>query len=230
TTGAAPAGLPTGGPAANGFFPEPRKVRTVSVRPDGTIINPPAPPRPAAAPAAAAPAPAPAVRQITAPPAPAQAAPAGAQSNAIPRPPGSIPSVAPAAPVVAAAPKVTARATPVVSAPVAAIEDEAPARARVAAVAPTAPAASAPRAASAGGDYEVQLAAPGSEREARAAIASARQRHGAALGAQQPTIRKATVGGREIYRVRVVGLSQEEANGLCSKLKASGGACFVARN
>ncbi|MFN3892149.1 MAG: hypothetical protein ACK4MV_17260, partial [Beijerinckiaceae bacterium] len=51
SAGAAPSGLPTAGPAANGFFPEPRRVRTVSVRPDGTIID-----APQAAPAAVRPA------------------------------------------------------------------------------------------------------------------------------------------------------------------------------
>jgi hypothetical protein len=30
--------------------------------------------------------------------------------------------------------------------------------------------------------------------------------------------------------VRIVGLASDDANVLCNKLKASGGACFVARN
>jgi len=46
----------------------------------------------------------------------------------------------------------------------------------------------------------------------------------------QPTTAKASVNGRDIYRVRVVGLSQDGANALCNRLKASGGSCFVARN
>lgn len=75
----------------------------------------------------------------------------------------------------------------------------------------------------------MQLAAPGSESEARAAISRLQQRYGAALGGRQPTVRKATVGEREIYRVRVVGLSQTDANGMCEKLKSAGGSCFVAR-
>ncbi|MBX9741531.1 MAG: SPOR domain-containing protein, partial [Beijerinckiaceae bacterium] len=37
-------------------------------------------------------------------------------------------------------------------------------------------------------------------------------------------------GSKSVYRVRVTGLSSEEANSLCAKLKASGGSCFVARN
>jgi hypothetical protein len=33
-----------------------------------------------------------------------------------------------------------------------------------------------------------------------------------------------------VYRVRVVSLTREEATGMCEKLKASGGSCFVAKN
>ncbi len=80
-----------------------------------------------------------------------------------------------------------------------------------------------------GGGYAVQLAAPGSESEARAAISRLQQRYGSALGGRQPTVRKATVGARDVYRIRVVGMSQTDANGLCARLKSSGGSCFVAR-
>jgi cell division septation protein DedD len=81
----------------------------------------------------------------------------------------------------------------------------------------------------AGGGFAVQLAAPGSEAEARITISRIQQRYGSALGGRQPTVRKATVGERDVYRVRVVGLSQTDANGLCERLKSSGGSCFVAR-
>ncbi|MDB5569826.1 MAG: Sporulation domain protein, partial [Hyphomicrobiales bacterium] len=80
------------------------------------------------------------------------------------------------------------------------------------------------------GPYAVQLGAPGSDAEARGLISKTQARFGGALGAYKPTIRKATVGDKDVYRVRVVGLSLEGANDLCGKLKASGGACFVARN
>ena len=36
--------------------------------------------------------------------------------------------------------------------------------------------------------------------------------------------------GKTIYRVRVGGLSREDANALCTKLQGSGGQCFVAKN
>jgi len=76
----------------------------------------------------------------------------------------------------------------------------------------------------------VQLGAPGSDAEAKGLIARVQQRHGAALAGYQPTVRRASVDGREVYRVRVVGLSQTEANGLCDRLKTAGGNCFVARD
>ena len=54
----------------------------------------------------------------------------------------------------------------------------------------------------------------------------------AGLGGKQPTIHQAESNGKEIYRVRLGGLSKAEAVSLCQKLKASGGegACFVAKD
>ena len=43
-------------------------------------------------------------------------------------------------------------------------------------------------------------------------------------------IRKADVNGATVYRVRVGPMSQADATALCTKLKAAGGNCFVARN
>ena len=67
-----------------------------------------------------------------------------------------------------------------------------------------------------------RLAAPGSEAEARTAISRLQQRYCSALGGRQPTVSKATVG--DVYRIRVVGLSQADGNGLCEKLKPSAAA------
>lgn len=214
TAGAAPPALPTAGPAANGFFPEPRRVRTVSVRPDGTIIE--APQAAPAAPVRAAP-----------PPAPRQSAPAPA---AAPAPAPQTAAPAPARAAAATPPKTSERAAPSTTAATA------PAAPASATPAPAAPRAASPQSAtvaatprSGGGGFAVQLAAPGTESEAKAAISRIQQRYGSALGGKQPTVRKAKVGEKDVYRVRVVGLSQSDANGLCEKLKAAGGSCFVAR-
>lgn len=197
SSGAAPSMLPTSGPASNSFFPAPRRVRTVSVRPDGTIINEPtSAPIPPAPPA-----------RLTAPP--------SAAAPAIPQRPTY---VAPG--------KSTARAAPVV-----AVEnDPAPPRAIHPPARPVNQQVASATPAAGGGDYEVQLAGTASERDARRAASNAMQRYSQVLGGLQPTIRKANIGDREVYRVRVVGMSLEDANGLCSRLKSAGGSCFVARN
>jgi SPOR domain len=78
-------------------------------------------------------------------------------------------------------------------------------------------------------DYAVQLAAPGSEAEAQSASTRLKAKFAAELGGAEPVIRKADLQGRTVYRVRVVGLAKSDAVSLCEKLKASGGACFIAR-
>ena len=56
------------------------------------------------------------------------------------------------------------------------------------------------------------------------------QRYGSELSGRKLTFKKATVGDKSVYRVRVSGLSHENATGLCTKLQAKGGNCFVAKN
>jgi hypothetical protein len=85
-------------------------------------------------------------------------------------------------------------------------------------------------AASSEGGFVVQLAAPGSEQEARETFASLQRKHASELGGRQPIIRQAQVSGRTIWRLRVGAPSREEAIALCNKLQAAGGACFVAKN
>jgi hypothetical protein len=201
TTGAPTSTLPTAGPAANGYFPEARRVRTVSVRPDGSIIE-----APQAAPARTAPAAPAAARPVA--PAPTQTA---AQ-------PVRVAAATPLKTSDRAVPTTTASTSPTATPTTTASRAPSPQSAAVAAT---------PR--GAGGGFAVQLAAPGSEAEARTTISRIQQRYGSALGGRQPTVRKATVGERDVYRVRVVGLSQTDANGLCERLKSSGGSCFVAR-
>jgi hypothetical protein len=45
----------------------------------------------------------------------------------------------------------------------------------------------------------------------------------------QPVIRKAELKDKTVYRLRIVGLTHAAAISLCEKLKAAGGACFLAR-
>jgi cell division septation protein DedD len=81
-----------------------------------------------------------------------------------------------------------------------------------------------------GGGFAVQLAAPGSEQDARSISKRLGQKFGAVLDGHQPSVVKAEVGEKSIYRVRISSLSREEANSLCGKIKSKGGDCFVAKN
>jgi hypothetical protein len=241
-------------------FPEPKRVKTVSVRPDGSVISSGSGLPAAADPSAVAPADA-----AAAIPAPIDAAPQPANPPVpVPRP--SFDAAASGAPQ-PTTPKLDLPAKPSVKStarvPIAKIDTtvagganaspEAPspspsplqilptmlekaARAvsgqpstQVASAEPAAPAASAPGNA---GSYSVQLAAPGTEQEAKSASGRLQTKYSSELGGLQPAIHPAEVNGRSIYRVRVGGLSKADAVALCLKLKASGGdaACFVAKN
>ena len=188
-------------PVANSIFSEPRRVKAVAVRPDGSIIDPNAP---AAAAAAAPPANAPAVAAAPPP------APVGR--------PMDIASI------------VNATAPPAGGARVAAAPPSPPVQA-ARPVAPAAPAPVAPAAsAGAPGSFSVQLAGTSSEDEARDALTRLTRRFATELGSYRPAVVKADVGSRTVYRVRINNLSSEDANTLCARLKAGGGTCFVARN
>jgi hypothetical protein len=82
----------------------------------------------------------------------------------------------------------------------------------------------------AGGGYAVQLSASPSETEARATAQRMQQRFGGEFGGRGPSVRKAEVGGKTVFRVRVGGLSKESATAMCGRLQSAGGSCFVARN
>lgn len=204
---------------------EPRRVRTVSIRPDGT----PAPAANGAAsytngalPLATGPA------QPIRPGAIAPADPAATTASAQPRPrPATTPTQeAPKAPEPAKVQERAAAAT-TPSAPM-----------RVASVAPAAqaPAPPAPTPATAAirsgtGDFVVQLGAPGSESEARATFAALQRKYPGQLGGQAPIVRKTELaGGKTVYRLRVGPYSRDDATTMCTALQAAGGQCFIAKN
>jgi hypothetical protein len=198
---------------------EPRRVRTISVRPDGTIAPSPGSTTVASLPPVAPTAPAP--RPVVAPPVSSQPVSSEPVSS----------QPAPAQPV-ATAPR-AAPPRPAAPAPTPA----APERVQTAAASPSAPVslrpAAAPAAAPAatGSGFMVQLGAPGSEAEARSSFASLQRRYADQLAGESPTIRRADLGnGRTVYRLRVGPFSSEDAAQKCEALKAAGGQCFVARN
>ncbi|MFE1598732.1 SPOR domain-containing protein [Methylobacterium sp. ID0610] len=198
---------------------EPRRVRTVSVRPE---------PPPFEAQRAAqqgtqgGPAPAAPVPTMTLPdPTPAAATPRSAARSA-----ATTPAPAPVATPEPQAADTVASTT--VGAPKA---KPAPQRVASAEQPPIKPApAASPETQAPVGGFSVQLSVRATEREARAAFVQAQERYHAELAGQSPLIRQAEVNGKTIFRVRVGPMSKESANGLCSKLQAAGGTCFVAKN
>jgi len=202
--------MPEGFEAASQSIPglaEPRRVKTVAVRPDGSVIG-------------------------AGQPAPAQEEPAAQQQEIVPTPETAAvtPSAPEPAPQVAEPPRQPAERTAPLSIVPQAPQPAQPTRVAAAEAAVPAPdtrpaTAVAPR----GGDFAVQLAARPSEAAARDSFAQLQRRY-ADLGSFEPMIRRAQVGERTVYRLRVGPMSRDEATNLCSSLQSQGGDCFVARN
>ena len=210
-TGSIPAG---GAPARSGSaFPEPIKVKTVSVRPDGTIVSS----NDAAKPA----------QPVTTPSAAQRTASnvtGSTPSAAVPAPANTKPAPQAPAPAAAATPKVTAR----VAAPADSVEALLAGRPAPAAQ-PSATGGAALPAVAKGG-FAVQLAAAGSDAEARDRIGKLQRQYASALDGKSPGVVKGEANGKDVWRIRVGGLSRDEANAMCGSIKGSGGACFVAAN
>jgi cell division protein FtsN len=198
---------------------EPRKVRTVTIRPDGTVAG-----APEAANARSGSAPVPTMTMPAA--ASAQAQPAPVQVASVqPRPAAATPVATPATPAPALKPA-PAAATPAAATPAT------PAPQKVASAQPVPVAAQAPATTSdttTSGGFAVQLGLANSEDAATSAFASYQRKY-PDLAGMPSLIRKAEVNGNTIYRVRVGPMSRDEASSLCSKLQGQGGQCFVAKN
>ncbi len=78
-----------------------------------------------------------------------------------------------------------------------------------------------------GGTYFAQLSSSSNEAEARASLARSQQRFGA-LGGQMRVV-QGEANGATVYRVRVTGVSAEQAARICSQVRSSGGQCFNQR-
>lgn len=83
-----------------------------------------------------------------------------------------------------------------------------------------------------GGRYVVQVSAQRNEADAQASFKALQQKYPNVLGGQQPMIRRADLGDKGIYFRAQVGpfATMDEANQLCNNLKAAGGQCIVQRN
>ena len=197
-------------------MPAPKRVKVVSVRPDGTILPNDQPP------AAAIPAPRQAQTKTSDRAGPVAKAstpkvPAAKSTSRVSTTPKSIDQLATDDASNDAKPAKKAKPQRVASADVGETEAKE-------AAAPT------PLSSGGGGGFAVQLAAPGSEAEAKAASSRLSKKYADALGGAQLGFHKAESNGKPVYRVRVGSLSRSDAVSLCEKLKADGGTCFVAKN
>jgi len=214
---------------------EPKKIRTIAIRPEQAAM---ADSQPVAA-TAAAPAPPPPLPVVAAPVTPA--APPRAASN----PPIELNQEPPQAlrqTEARAAPPVRHAAAPVPSnAPLSLSPDATDATAaapaarapmRTATVAALAQTASTRTAQPATGGYAVQVSSQRSEAEAQAAFRSLQAKYPNQLGGRQALIHKVELGAKGTYYRAMVGpfASANEANELCSGLKAAGGQCLIQRN
>jgi len=213
---------------------EPKKVRTIVIRPDQMADAGAPPPAQAMAPPVQAPAPRVEAPAPVPPPAPKPLAatarpnlpPVVAEANTEP-PPAAPARPAPAAPVhrPAAAPgNAPLSLNPGDEAP--APRAAAPQRAATA----SAPAAARPAPqASSGGGFAVQVSAQRSEAEAQAAFRSMQAKYPTQLGNREPMIKRVDLGDKGIYFRAMVGpfASGNEASEVCNSLKSAGGQCIV---
>ncbi|WP_428030360.1 SPOR domain-containing protein [Ancylobacter sp.] len=193
----------SGAPQANSG--EPKRVRTLTVRADGTVVEDTSPPATPLPPGAANGAGNPVALNlgsggsVPTDPAPLSATPSIVDNMA------NVPAPAPAQ-----APAQT------------------PAPARVAA----APATQSSGASVPAGAYVVQIASVRSEAEAQATWRATQSKFASLLGNQPFSVKRADLGDRGVYYRAQVGSfsSRDGAVGLCEAMRAQGGSCMVARN
>jgi len=94
------------------------------------------------------------------------------------------------------------------------------------------PATPAPPASAAGGHFHVQVSSQKSEAGAQAAYRSIQSKYSSVLGGQPHVVRRADLGSKGVYYRAMVGPfgSREEAVQLCTNLKSAGGDCVVQAN
>lgn len=186
--------------AGGSLMPEPKKVKTVSVRPDGTIIENDAVPA--------------AITRPALPPLRATALD-GKQGGA---PDDTVTPRSAAKPPTTPTPRAEPSPRVKPEKVAAAVENPQPDD--------SAPAASG----AASGVFAVQFSAADSEAEARRLMLDVAAKYKSHLGGRRLGYRRAKVGDKVVYRVRIAGVSKESAVAICEKVKSAGGNCFVAGN
>ncbi|GAC1042359.1 SPOR domain-containing protein [Rhizobium sp. No.120] len=207
----------------------PRKVRTMIVKPDGSLV-----PRDEPVADTTTPASKPANNQVasTGSRPSAANAPAAAQSdNTDAASAESTPiRVVKTNPVPTARPEPAAKVNP--AAPAQEAQPQAQPKAQPKQVASASPAAAAPAATSAasGGAYGVQIASLPTEADAQKSQANLKVKFAGVIGSHPLEIRKADIAGKgTYYRVRVVAGSKDEAAAICTRYRAAGGTCLISK-
>lgn len=203
---------------------EPRKVKTLTVRPDGTIE--PAAPRQKVVKAPVSPDSGVGIAMSFPRPLSTPKATSPASSPSVKAPASAPPAVVAPRPVVITPPLASARKAPQqttalqrapVSAPPPVQKPQAPAPQRIAARPAPAPAASSNK-------YVVQVAARKSQADALATFADIQQKYPRLLSGYRPIIKKANLGSKGVwYRLNVGPVeSRQVASSLCKSLKSAG--------
>lgn len=215
----------------------PRKVRTMIVKPDGTLVA-----QEVDAPAAQPPK-ADRVEELAAPQTarPGEGAPAVIAASRVPvapeQPKANTPAATAAPAAQTAAPLPAARPSSQPANVVATVTNQG--NVRPAATAPTAPqqtAAATPAATPAAtstpsaGGYYIQIASLPSQAEAQKSYQSMTAKFGSVIGGRGVDIKAAEIAGKgTFYRVRIPAGDKNEAVALCEKFRSAGGSCLVAR-
>ncbi|MBT9370362.1 SPOR domain-containing protein [Rhizobium sp. CSW-27] len=222
----------------------PRRVKTMIVRPDGTLVEQvtdTVPQQPAAkvaaAPALAEPVAAAPVAGIAQPQPGAAADMAGVDVAKATPLTGTAPAeTAPAAEVTAGVPQPgvpvpTARPSVQPVKVVASVSDQGAVRPNPAPQAQAPAAAAAPAASAMAGGYYIQIASLPSEADAQKSYSNLSSKYASLIGGRPHDIARADVPGKgTYYRVRIAaGSSRDEAVALCESYRAAGGTCLIAR-
>ncbi|KAA1176727.1 SPOR domain-containing protein [Rhizobium tropici] len=210
----------------------PRKVRTMIVKPDGSLVPRDEPAVDTTTTAVAKPANNPVASTA---PRPSQAnTPAAAQPDS-----GNAASaestpirVVKTNPVPTARPEPAAKANTAAPAQEAQAQAQAQPKAQSKQVASASPAAAAPATGStaSGGAYGVQIASLPTEADAQKSQANLKVKFAGVIGNHPLEIRKADIAGKgTYYRVRVVAGSKDEAAAICTRYRAAGGTCLISK-
>ncbi len=205
----------------------PRKVRTMIVKPDGSLVPRDEPVADTTTAAAK-----PANSQVAS----TNSRPSQSNTPAAAQPDSADAASAESTPirVVKTNPVPTARPEPAAKASTAAPAQEAQAQPKVQPkqVASASPPAAAPAATSAagGGAYGVQIASLPTEADAQKSQANLKVKFASIIGNHPLEIRKADIAGKgTYYRVRVVAGSKDEAAAICTRYRAAGGTCLISK-